>query len=450
MSSERKEQAEREDLFKPVGDTVEAIDNSGERNDNSNEDDAEIQAVHKVESLCMNCHKNGTTQLLLTSIPYFREIILMSFECPHCGFRNTEVQSAGEIQERGSKYVFKVENLKDLNRNVVKSETCEVKFPSIELEIPAQRGQFTNIEGLLSEVVEDLSQDQPVRQHTDPASYDKIEALLANIKKMLEGEAFPFTVVADDPSGNSWIEMSPGESHLKWSKIEYMRTKEQNEALGLSNPDEEEEQQEPAPLSNDEVHTFKATCPSCLHKCDTHMKLVDIPHFKEVVIMSTVCDSCGYKSNEVKTGGEIPPMGKRITLKVDDPEDLARDILKSETCGLEIPELNLDLTPGTLGGRFTTLEGLLREVYEELDSRVFNETYDSMDEERINRWKTFLQGLQDAIDGKRKFTLIMEDPLAASYLQNVYAPDPDPNMTIEEYERTEEQNEDLGLNEMNV
>lgn len=46
------------------------------------------------------------------------------------------------------------------------------------------------------------------------------------------------------------------------------------------------------------------------------------------------------------------------------------------------------------------------------------------------------------------FTLIVDDCLGASYLQNLYAPDPDPNMTIEEYERTWEQNEDFGLNGM--
>lgn len=44
----------------------------------------------------------------------------------------------------------------------------------------------------------------------------------------------------------------------------------------------------------------------------------------------------------------------------------------------------------------------------------------------------------------------MEDPLAGSYIQNVYAPDPDPNMTIEDYERTKEQNEDLGLSDIKV
>lgn len=40
--------------------------------------------------------------------------------------------------------------------------------------------------------------------------------------------------------------------------------------------------------------------------------------------------------------------------------------------------------------------------------------------------------------------------MANSYLQNLYAPDPDPNMTIEVYDRTWEQNEELGLNDMKV
>lgn len=45
--------------------------------------------------------------------------------------------------------------------------------------------------------------------------------------------------------------------------------------------------------------------------------------------------------------------------------------LQSETCGLEIPEIDLLLQPGTLGGRFTTLEGILTQVYEELSDKVF-------------------------------------------------------------------------------
>lgn len=53
-------------------------------------------------------------------------------------------------------------------------------------------------------------------------------------------------------------------------------------------------------------------------------------------------------------------------------------------------------------------------------------------------------------NAERPFTLILDDPLANSYIQNLYAPDPDPNMVIELYDRSFEQNEDLGLNDMKV
>ena len=33
--------------------------------------------------------------------------------------------------------------------------------------------------------------------------------------------------------------------------------------------------------------------------------------------------------------------------------------------------------------------------------------------------------------GEESFTLVLDDPAGNSYLQNLYAPDPDPNMTIE-------------------
>lgn len=44
--------------------------------------------------------------------------------------------------------------------------------------------------------------------------------------------------------------------------------------------------------------------------------------------MSTNCDHCGYRDNEVKSGGAISEKGKRITLRVEDREDLSRDVLK--------------------------------------------------------------------------------------------------------------------------
>lgn len=170
--------------------------------------------------------------------------------------------------------------------------------------------------------------------------------------------------------------------------------------------------------------------------------------------MSTVCDDCGYRTNEVKTGGEVPEKGKMIKLRVEGAEDLARDILKSESCALECPELQLTVNPGTLGGRFTTVEGLLTQVRDDLHQQVFDlgdeadAGGDSLPSDAKENWKTFFDNIGEAIRGERKFTVILRDPLASSYVQNLCLPDDDPQIQTEEYERTTEEEEDLGLSDM--
>ena len=78
------------------------------------------------------------TKLLLTKIPFYKEIILMSFECEHCGFKNNEVQSGDKIQEKGSVIQCSISSVKDLNRQVIKSDYATVKIPDIDFEIPPQ------------------------------------------------------------------------------------------------------------------------------------------------------------------------------------------------------------------------------------------------------------------------------------------------------------------------
>ena len=42
----------------------------------------------------------------------------------------------------------------------------------------------------------------------------------------------------------------------------------------------------------------------------------------------------------------------------------------------------------------------------------------------------------------------MDDPLANCFIYNPNAPEDDPQIEVEIYDRTEEQNEDLGINDM--
>jgi len=391
----------------------------------------------------------------------------MSFYCPHCSFKNAEIQSAGEIQQKGSRFELRLTSLPDFARQVVKSDSGIVKFIELDIEVPAGRGQLTNVEGLLSMIIEDLELKQPERKEQIPEVWVKIEEIIKKGRDMLAGLSFPFRLSLDDPSGNSWIEPDQKDGVGKWSKVEYSRTPEQNESIGLGDGSEEPANEEQAtsgePATGDienedivpnEVYSFPAHCPGCTRSCVTHMKMVEIPHFKQVVIMSTVCDHCGYRSNEVKTGGEVPEKGKRITLKVENATDLGRDILKSESCALECPELSLSVNPGTLGGRFTTVEGLLSQVRDDLRQQIFDvgddsgAGGDSLPSEAKKNWTSFFDGIDSAIKGEKKFTVILSDPLASSYVQNLCSPDADPQIVEEEYERTAEEEEDLGLSDM--
>ncbi|KAK7419171.1 nucleolar zinc-finger protein [Neonectria punicea] len=449
-----------QDFFQTIGDKVKDLAPAVDDTENNDDDD---RAVEEIESLCMNCGENGMTRLLLTSIPYFREIVIMSFSCEHCHLQNNEIQAAGTVQPKGTHYELRLTNLADFSRQVIKSDTATVKFIELDLEIPAGRGQLTNVEGLLSTVMEDLELGQEARKVQAPEVFPKIAEIIAKGRAMLAGDSFPFRFYVDDPAGNSFIAPDLKDGVGKWEKHEFPRTREQNEALGLSDSDPSAGTNLPNPgLTEDgdiipnEVYGFPATCPGCMHPCTTNMKMVDIPHFKQVVLMSTVCDDCGYRSNDVKTGGEIPEKGEKIILNVKDSADLGRDILKSETCGLECPELQLQVNPGTLGGRFTTVEGLLTQVRNDLHGQIFDadgsgQGGDSLPSKDKSQWEEFFDGLDAAIAGHKEFTIILVDPFASSFVQPlVDPPAPDPSIKREYYTRTEEEEEELGLKDMRL
>lgn len=164
--------------------------------------------------------------------------------------------------------------------------------------------------------------------------------------------------------------------------------------------------------------------------------------------MATNCDDCGLRTNEVKSGGATEDQGTKITLHLTDPSDMTRDLLKSETCGILIPELEFELGMAALGGKFTTLEGLLTDIKDLIVSKNPFLCGDSSSSDRTEKLKQFGQKIDKIIAGELAVHVVLDDPAGNSYIQNIYAPDPDPEMTTEKYTRTFEQNEDLGLNDM--
>ncbi|XP_035659783.1 zinc finger protein ZPR1-like [Branchiostoma floridae] len=417
------------------------------------------EATQIDDTLCMNCHESGTTRLLMTRIPYFREVVLMSFDCPHCSFSNNELQPASTIQDQGVKVSLKVETSKDLNRQVVKAESASLFIPELDFEVPAntQKGVLTTVEGVIDRAVRGLEQEQPIRRTMDPGTAEKIDAFIEKLRGLTDLKT-PFTLVLDDPTGNSFVENPFAPSQDKSvTLVHYPRTREQNIQIGLQ---PENEPSEEAPTAGeaaedgeaenlaDEVLCFNTNCPNCQSPVPTNMKVVDIPYFKQVIVMATTCDRCGHRSNEVKSASGVGEKGRRMTLNMTDPSDLTRDVLKSETCTVCIPELDFELSLSYgIGGKFTTLEGLIINIKEQLEKNAFS-LGDSSTATDNNKMKDFLAKLAEIAEGKTLVHIVLDDPAGNSYIQNVYAPDPDPELVVEDYERNQEQNEDLGLNQM--
>lgn len=151
--------------------------------------------------------------------------------------------------------------------------------------------------------------------------------------------------------------------------------------------------------------------------------------------MATSCDACGVRTNEVKSGAGIEPQGVHIEVEVRRKEDLTRDVLKvgfindfwefylglllqSDTCDLEIPQLELTVGPHALGGRFTTIEGLITAMKDQLNDPATSHIFgDSKQDKTKEQFEHFLRKLDDVLENKTVATVVLDDPCGNSYIQ---------------------------------
>lgn len=320
---------------------------------------------------------------------------------------------------------------------MVKTEWAEIRIPEIEFEVKKQTGLITTIEGIIDRAIEGLRLTITSTPGLAPTDVVKISNFVLSLDKLKSGDR-PFTFILDDPTGNSFVENL--HAPAKDPQIEvrhYARSLAQSKLIGIV-PDDISE--DPSPLldslsQHQEVLQFPTSCAGCKSPCFTNMKVTDIPHFKEVVLMVTLCERCGYKTNEIKSGGGIEAQGSRYTKKVVDERDLTIDLVRSDTCSVEIPELELRLeSSGT--GQYTTIEGLVKAMQQQLrSSNPFFEG-DSEEAQMRTKYAQFIERLSNVVG----LTIILDDPCGNSFIERADK--------IERYERTSEQNEELGLNDM--
>lgn len=160
---------------------------------------------------CPICKSKMVNQYSTTDIPYFGEIIIFTLICNNCGFKRTDLFSVYEKDPK--RYIFKYNNEKDLRIRVIRSGSCTIKIPELGsiIEPGAEsEGYITNIEGILNRINDIL--DMIEKQDQDEASLEKINEIRNKIFESIKGK-FEFTLILEDPSGNSAI-ISDDESKL--------------------------------------------------------------------------------------------------------------------------------------------------------------------------------------------------------------------------------------------
>jgi zinc finger protein len=439
----------------------------------STSNDSGLDAPIIIASLCGNCSETGETKLITTKVPQFQEIVIISFSCPSCSFTLTEVQPITKVKWQGITYKLKCTSAADLDRPLIKSEFATLRFPEVGFQIPPslKRGTLSTVEGSLQIILKSFTDEQEAAKEKDPDGPVPYEDLVNQLQKLRQGEGYPFQVVLDDPSGNSWIKNNcTPNPDPDLQIIHYYRTKEQCATIGCEWIDPDQEEQKDAspkkrvtghrrnetdqPILDTDIDAkavkFYTTCHNCETYAENTASTFKVPYFRELLTMAVLCEKCGFNSKEVRASSSIPSKAKVMALAVGSTQDLKRVVYKSESAQLLLPELEIELGLGGASGIYSTVEGLLMMIKSHLTEDVpFLSTEDSDPLFRENLNKK-LKELEDCIELNRGFSFVLNDPLDNSFIQNPFHPEADPYLTVGYYERTEEQNEEYGLSDMKL
>ncbi len=134
-------------------------------------------------------------------IPHFPDLLLVTIACDACGYRHTDTIIPEERDP--VRWMVWIDEPGDLATRVVRSTTGTIRIPELGLSVEpgtACEGFVTNIEGVLSRFERAVA-----TVLADPGSDDERAAALNMLETLAAAReaAFPFTVILEDPAGNS-------------------------------------------------------------------------------------------------------------------------------------------------------------------------------------------------------------------------------------------------------
>ncbi|MFA6224689.1 MAG: ZPR1 zinc finger domain-containing protein [Methanoregula sp.] len=167
-------------------------------------------------------------------------------------------------------------------------------------------------------------------------------------------------------------------------------------------------------------------CPTCNTEIEYLYTTENIPYFSDILIISAICPSCGYKfvdTQMIKHGDSV-----RYVYRTATQEDLAVRVIRSTSASIEIPELGVRIDPGpTCQGFVSNIEGVLDRIVQAVGSAII----DGDAEERENA-RLLVEKIARVKSGELSVTFILEDPNGNSAIvsdsaeKSTYVVEPEP------------------------
>lgn len=164
-------------------------------------------------------------------------------------------------------------------------------------------------------------------------------------------------------------------------------------------------------------------CPCCNTDIEYLYKTENIPYFSDILIISAICPSCGYKFVDTQLIKHGEPA--RYTLAIRTEDDLSVRVIRSMSAAIEIPELGVRIDPGPVcQGFVSNVEGVLDRIVDVVKGAFRWGT----DVEKENA-TALLADIAKVKTGTFPITLILEDPsgnsgiIADSVTKEKYEPE---------------------------
>ena len=156
-----------------------------------------------------------------------------------------------------------------------------------------------------------------------------------------------------------------------------------------------------------------APCPQCSVEESLTMLTIssEIPYFGEHTQITVLCDKCGWKHTDfIPSDGEKPGFS---SLVIDSEKKNAARVVRSSSCTIRIPELDLEVSPGgSSSGYVTNIEGVMKR-FENAIETIIRGSDEDQDSEIARQ---ILERLRMVKEGEENVRLELLDPRGRSQI----------------------------------